>query len=144
MGNPVPGLVFGGFLIIVGGFMLWVQRRSRVELNESDATGRERTYLSNRIRRRTQVAGMIFLIGLMIPIGDSLIPWQNAVATFAIYWLIVLFLALWTILLAFADIAATRLHSTVELARLKRQQQELEQAAQQLREIQQSSGDARS
>lgn len=121
--------------------MLIAQRRARRNLDDRKLPEHERNYLQNRIRRRTQVAGMILLIGLMIPIGDSLIPWQKAVATFAVYWIIVLLLAFWTIMLAFADIAATRLHSSIELTRLKRQQKDLEQAAQQLRDLHASSRD---
>lgn len=121
--------------------MLTAQRRARKSLDGRKLPEHEQNYLQNRIRRRTQVAGMILLIGLMIPIGDSLIPWQKAVATFAVYWIIVLLLAFWTIMLAFADIAATRLHSSIELTRLKRQQKDLEQAAQQLRDLHASSRD---
>lgn len=136
MGNPVPGWIFGGFLIAVGGGMLWAQQIAKDKIDDASHSEFDRDHLRNRHRRRTQVAGMILLIGVMIPVGDSLIPWQQTPATFAIYWIIVLGLAIWTMLLAFADIAATRLHSSVELGRLKRQQKELEQVADQLRQEQ--------
>lgn len=122
--------------------MLRGQKKADRELSAGKYEQVERNYLRKRIRRRTQVAGMILLIGIMIPIGDAFIPWQNALATFAVYWIIVLILAFWTILLAFADIAATKTHSSVELSRLERQKKELEHMAQQIRDMQQASQDS--
>ncbi|TWT56895.1 hypothetical protein KOR42_02500 [Thalassoglobus neptunius] len=137
MKNPeVPGLIFGGALVVLSIFMLRAQRKAFRVLSESEESRAEKQFLGNRIRRRTQVAGMIGIIGLMIPIGDSLIDWRNAAATFAVYWLIVLALAFWTIILAFADIAATHAHTSIELNQIKRQQRELESVAEQLRQAQ--------
>lgn len=140
--GPIPGLLFGGFLIVLSLFMLFVQRRAFHELGENEVEGRERDFLLRRIRRRTQVAGMILIIGIMIPVGDTLIPWQKAVATFAIYWIIVIILALWTILLAFADMAATQMHTSVELTKLQHQQENLRRVAEQLRQSQNEQKDA--
>ena len=140
--GPIPGLIFGGSLIVLGVFMVLTQWKVLKELNKSEHHNREYDFLLRRVRRRIQVAGLILIIGIMIPVGDALIPWQKAVATFAIYWIIVIILALWTILLAFADIAATRMHTSVELTRLHNQEQNLERAAQQLREAQQNERDS--
>lgn len=142
MGNPIPGWLVGGFLTILGAAMLRAQQKTRKSISNQEYAPQDQLYLRNRIRRRSQVAGLILLIGIMIPVGDSLIPWQRAVATFAIYWIIVLILALWTIVLAFADIAATQLHSTVELHQISREQQRLEQIARHLREQQSSPRDS--
>lgn len=136
MKNPeVPGLIFGGILMLLAVIMLWLQRKAARELRQSDESPLEVRFLQNRIRRRTQVAGLIGMIGLMIPIGDSLIDWRKAAATFALYWLIVLGLAFWTILLAFADIAAIKTHSSIELNQIKRKQRELESVAEHLRQV---------
>jgi hypothetical protein len=134
MNNPVPAIVFGGFLLLIGGVMLWLQRRAKIEADNA-LTNEERSFLRRRIRRRVQIAGMIVLIALMIPVGDSLIPWQNAPGTFAVYWSIVMGLALWTGLLAVGDMAATRAQMARELNRLHRKQLEIHRVAQQARKI---------
>lgn len=134
MNNPVPAIVFGGFLLLTGVFMLWLQRRARGELDNA-LTNEERSFLRKRIRRRVQIAGMIVLIALMIPVGDSLIPWQNAPGTFAVYWSIVMGLALWTGLLAIGDMAATRAQMARELNRLHRKQLEIHRVAREARNI---------
>ena len=80
---------------------------------------------------------MILIMGIMIPLGDySPELWLGAVATFAIYWMIVLGLAFWTILLAVGDLLATRTHAAVEMNSLNRQRAELENAARALQERQ--------
>lgn len=129
---------------MLGLFMLHVQRLARRNLSEQTLSDHERVFLVRRIRRRTQVSGMILIIGIMIPMGDAVIPWQKALVTFAIYWIIVLLLAMWTILLAFADIAATRMHTALELTKLQLKQQELERMAQQIRAAQQAKQDTAS
>lgn len=137
-GNPIPELVFGSALAALGIFMMLAQRKSGVQLTNEDLQQQDAKFLRNQNRRRMQVAGMIIIIGSMIACG-ALIPWEEALATFAVYWLIVLGLAFWTILLAFADLAATRLHSSVELNQINRQKHELERVAQQIRDAQASS-----
>lgn len=131
--DRIPGLVFGLLLIGGGIGMLRAQRLAARKLSAAEASIGERRFLTSRIRRRSQVAGMILLIGIMIPVGDSLIPWKRSPATFAIYWMIVIGLAFWTMLLAVADMAATRIHTTAQLNDLRRQQTQLEQAARAIR-----------
>jgi hypothetical protein len=132
MNDRLPALIFGGALILVGSGLLWYQWRAgqpdRTDLNLDPF---DRRYLATRHRRRLQVAGLILLIGIMIPLGDA-IPWQQAAATFAIYWLIVLALGFWTMLLAIGDMVSTRLHTQVSLKRLHSRQQDLEETARRL------------
>lgn len=134
MGNQLPALIFGALLIVTGGAALLHQLRAgqqHVDDFKLDPADRRHLYLRNR--RRTQVAGLILLIGVMIPVGDSLIPFQKAPTTFAIYWIIVLGLAFWIILLGLVDMLSTRVHSQVSLDRLRAQQRDLEEAANALR-----------
>lgn len=140
MNNPIPALAFGAFLLVVGGAMLAVQRKASRNVDDQAENKREHRFLSRRIRRRTQVAGLILLIGLMIPVGDMLIPWEKRPGTFAVYWIVVIGLAVWTIVLAMGDIASTRMHVSMELSQLRRQQRELEEAARRLRQEQQRNG----
>lgn len=137
MDNRIPAIVFGAFLLIVGGLMLAAQKRGERRLLESAKSPGERGFLSRRVRRRSQVAGLIMLIGAMIPIGDALIPgeaWKDRPGTFAIYWLIVIGLALWTIVLALGDIVSTQTRLAMELQLLQQQRSELEHAARRLQE----------
>lgn len=133
--DDIPGLVFGGFLVIMAFFMFRAQRKAARNTVDDPS---ERRFLQNRIRRRKQVAGLLGLVGLMIVIGDPLmnINWKEAPATFAIYWLIVLAITLWIIVLAMGDMAATYSYSSIEMNLLKRQQRELEAAAERLRQQQ--------
>ncbi|HWL09492.1 MAG TPA: hypothetical protein VNQ76_13875 [Planctomicrobium sp.] len=133
MTDRIPALLFGGFLLVTAISMLIGQRRGWMAVQKS-AQQKELPFLRRRYRRRSQIAGMILIIGLMIPLGDSLIPWENAPGTFAVYWMIVLALALWTGLLAMGDIMSTKMYMTMELNRLHRQEVQLKEAAKRLRE----------
>ncbi|MEZ5944038.1 MAG: hypothetical protein R3C18_21820 [Planctomycetaceae bacterium] len=142
MDNRIPALVFGVFLMVTGSVMLWYQLRSRrASAEDFKLDPRDRRFLDTRNRRRIQVAGLIILIGVMFPVGDSLIPWKDAPTTFAIYWLIVLALGFWTMLLAVGDMLATRMHTNVSLDRLKSQQKDLEDAVSKIREQRKASSE---
>ena len=134
MENQLPAIVFGTFLIAVGAAMLVYQLRSReTKAEDFKLDPLDRRYFEARNRRRIQVAGLILIIGVMIPVGDSLIPWEQATTTFAIYWMLVLALSFWTMLLALGDMLATRMHTRVSLDRLRAQQRDLETSAEKLR-----------
>jgi len=132
MNNPIPAFIFGGVLLLIGAVMLRSQRRAR-NVAEQSSSDVERLFLLRRIRRRVQVAGLILLVGIMIPIGDS-ISWKEAPGTFAVYWMIVLGLAIWIGLLAMGDMAATRAYMARELNLLHRSQLELHRVAQRARQ----------
>lgn len=136
MDNPIVAIVFGVLLIGIGVSMLIAQRKASRTIEEESPPDAERRFLQRRIRRRTQVAGIILLIGIMIPLGDSVIEWRNAVGTFAIYWIIVIALACWTGLLAIGDIVATRAHMANEMNRLHRHNLDLEKLAREIKEQQ--------
>lgn len=137
MDNPIPAAIFGGLLLLTGMIMLISQRRAVTETDQGNSKD-ERNYLQHRARRRTQVAGMIILVGVMIPVGDSLISWKNAPGTFAVYWMIVIGLACWIGLLALGDMAATRAYMARELNRLHRSELELHRVAQRARDSKQN------
>lgn len=120
------GMVVGSILALAGVVMLLRHRSQATELSTRSISDAEKRFLAKRISRRSQVAGLIILIGVMIGLGDSL-PWQKAPATFVVYWLIVIGLALWTILLALGDMAATAAHSARELNELHREKMQLEE-----------------
>jgi len=135
MDNPVPAAIFGGLLMITGIVMLLVQRK---QTQKVEPFPDDQAFFQRRMRRRSQVAGMILLVGIMIPVGDSLISWKNAPGTFAVYWMIVIGLAVWIGLLAVGDMAATRAQMARELNRLHRSQLELHRVAQRARKSNQN------
>ena len=74
-----------------------------------------------------QVAWIIVLEGILIPVGYILIPWKNIPVLFALYFGIVLALAGWMILLALGDNLATTTHTKVALRQVRRKQRELQE-----------------
>ena len=74
-----------------------------------------------------QASGFLVAIGILVPIGDAgVIPWRLFPVWIAVYWGIVLLLAMWVIVLGVADVIATSAHSRAALGRIRRQQRELE------------------
>jgi len=141
MQERIPALVFGGALVLTAVVMLISQRRAWGRMVADPGLSRELPFLKRRTRRRSQIAGMILMIGIMIPVGDSLIPWKEAPGTFAVYWTIVLALALWTGILAVGDLVSTQVQMSSELHRLQRYEHQLRDAAEQLRKRSSSDGD---
>ncbi|WP_437200747.1 hypothetical protein [Planctomicrobium sp. SH664] len=136
MDDRLPALLFGSALILGAVGLLVAQYRGRQRISEV-VDSRERTYLQRRSSRRSQIAGMILLIGVMIMAGDSLMTnWRKAPMTFGVFWLTVILLALWVGLLAMGDLLATRSFMRRELSQLERRQLELEKLAQGLRQAQ--------
>ncbi len=133
MNDRIPALVFGSLLLVVGLSMLYLQRQAWVRTLESGPRPGDLPFLRRRYRRRSQIGGMIVIIGLMIPLGDSLIPWKDAPGTFAVYWMVVLGLAFWTGMLAMGDLVSTQLFMSSELNRLHQQEAQLREAADRLR-----------
>ncbi|MCA9080135.1 MAG: hypothetical protein KDA58_06220 [Planctomycetaceae bacterium] len=135
MDDRIPGLLFGLFLICLGAGMLAYQlRAAQPSRDDLRLEPHDRRFLHRRSRRRIQVAGLILLIGIMIPVGDALIPWQESIGTFGVYWLIVIGLALWTMLLGVGDLLATQVHSQVSLERLQAERKHLEETVDRLRQ----------
>ncbi len=132
MQERLPALMFGGFLLVIAAMMLVNQRKIWLQTRFDAEQKKDVRFLQRRNRRRNQIAGLILIIGLMIPLGDSLIPWKEAPGTFAVYWMIVLTLAIWTGLLAIGDIVSTRMHLSNELNRLHRHELQLKNVVKQI------------
>ena len=86
--------------------------------NDSSLDERERRHLHSRFRRRMQASAILAALGVLIPLGGIVIPWQQFPGFFAPYWIAVLLLALWVILLGMADVVATSAHTRAELTQL--------------------------
>lgn len=134
MNDWIVGTVFGLALVLFGVIMLrrhWLAWQ--IEKEEPGLEFAERKYFFARYRRRMQTSGLVVLLGILIPIGDALIPWQRFPGLFAIYWGGILLVAVWIILLACGDFVSTRVHSNAALARIQQKKTELEHEAARLR-----------
>jgi len=137
--NWIFSVSLGVALVGVGaGLMRWHVRSWRSRKQESDLPEKERRFLHSQFRRRMQASGVLFVIGILIPIGDVLIPWKQLPAAvgplaFILYWAGILLLALWVIVLGIADVIATSAHSRAALGRIRRRQRELENELAELR-----------
>jgi hypothetical protein len=121
-------------LVGVGVAMMRSHRRSwNAKKNDSSLDEPERRYLHSRFRRRMQASAILTALGVLIPLGVVVIPWQQFQALFAAFWGGVLLLAVWVILLGIADAVATSAHTRAELGRIRRQQRELEAKVAELR-----------
>jgi hypothetical protein len=131
----IPGVVVG--VLLAGLSLLWVWgvhgawQRQKVD---PDVNPRERDFYSRQYRRRLQMAVLVGLIGILIPLGDSVIPWNARSPMFAYYWMLVLLLSLWVLLLGFGDLAAIRSHHLPSLQSLKDRQRALQAKVAELRE----------
>lgn len=123
------GLFIAGLVMMRSHYKSWQRQKADTDLDEGDLT-----FFRRRYRRRMQASGLMALIGVLIPIGDSVERFDDAPGFFAVYWIVVLALVLWLILLAAGDLAATKAHSTVALNRIRKQQRQLEREAAALRE----------
>lgn len=131
----LPAVAMGGVLILLGGWFMtlhlksWRQQSADASLDASDLAFHRRQF-----RRRMQASGIIVVVGVMLPVGDSLIPWRKDDASVAaLYWLLVLGLTCWVLLLAMGDLVSTRAHTRAALSRLQRKQRELQAEADRLR-----------
>lgn len=118
---------FGGLLVLFGlGLMVahvrsWRKQKQDPELDES-----ERSHFFIRFRRRMQTSGMIAVLGVLVGAGDQLPILRKDPLLFTLYWIAVLLLTFWVMLLALGDYLTTRSHARSELARIQREQRELE------------------
>jgi hypothetical protein len=133
----VPAALVGAGLVLLGSWFinlhLRTYRRQRTGASGEEA---ESAYSRRQFRRRMQASGLIIVIGLLLPIGDSLIAWpagEAGLIAWAVYWLFVLGLTGWVMLLAVGDLAATRTHAQSALNRLQQRQRELQAEADRLR-----------
>lgn len=121
--------ITGAILLVFGLAMIRSHRQSwAAQKNDAELPEAERVYLYRRYRRRMQTSAMLVVLGILIALGDALVPWRNLppIAYF-IYWGGVLLLTLWVILLAFGDMASTRVHARISLAQVQEKRRQLEQ-----------------
>lgn len=130
MDDRIPAFVFGACLVIGGSLALvWHVRSWRRHRQEAAAGDGDLQYYRRQFVRRIQASSLLVILGILLPVGDSLIPWKHYPGGFAVYWMIVLALAVWVLVLGCGDLLSTRVHSRDALRRLRalrERQRELE------------------
>lgn len=98
-------LAAGVILAVAGGLMAWHRSVWRKALG-AKLSASELKFAFEQYRRRMQTSAMLALVGGLICGG----PWVTAPLAVLLYWLAVVVLILWIMLLAGADMLATRMH----------------------------------
>lgn len=128
MNNPWPALAVAVALVAIGiGLMSWHVRGWRRQQSDPTLEEHDRDYYRRRYRRRMQIATILAVLGVLIGLGDALLPFQkrHPIPT-SLYWIGVLLLTGWLMLLGFADMWSTAAYSRAALARVRLKRRELE------------------
>lgn len=137
MNDILASLAFGAGLVFLGIWLIgWHRRVWGAQRNDETIDEREKRHYRRQFRRRIQVAVLLILVGVMIPLGSWLMVQNINPKWIAVFWIVVLFLALWIMLLAAFDWLSTRRHvraTRAALGNLARQQRELEAEVARLR-----------
>jgi len=121
-------LVIAGLCMLRTHVLAWKRQQSDESLDNSD-----RAHLYARYRRRLQTSGLIAILGLLIPLGDSPMFWKQGPAVSTLFWGAILVITFWISLLALGDLVATRTHARIALSRIQRKQRDLEEQLAQLK-----------
>ena len=138
----IPGLLCAAILVAVGLFLIFWHWRSwkRVADDPEQAT----EFRWSQCRRRIQVAAMLVGVGILLCIGDTILPILERNASIslrrmAVLWacdvLVMLLLAAWIALLALGDMAATASRTRIDLLRMRQRERALCEEIERYREI---------
>ena len=127
--TTLPALIFGGILLIVAivmGVLIWRARNSLDPAVANDDGSR--LHADRQFRRRIQVAIMLGMVGILIPLGDQLDQLFVKRPVFFFVWVLCLFaLVIWMVLIALGDWLSTFAYSGIVRSHLMHERNELEQ-----------------
>ena len=133
MGDWTASFIFGAILAAGGAAgIVWHVRAWRGHRCDERLGSDEIRYYRRQFFRRIQATGLIFVIGVLLPVGAA--PMSMTASAFV--WIVILALALWVLMLGFGDLLSTRVHTRDALTRLraiKQEQQNLEREVERLR-----------
>ena len=126
--TTLPALIFGAVLvvmaIVLAGFV-WRTRAALDSVVELDEVAR--LHADRQFRRRMQVSVMLFIIGILIPLGDQLDQvFVNRPWLFLLWVGVVIVLAFWMVLMALGDWLSTMTYSEIAKAQLRYERREIE------------------
>lgn len=137
----IPGLVAAALLVSVGIFLTIWHWCGWKRIEHDPELGTEAHW--SQVRRRIQVAVMISLAGVLLCLGDTVLPLLQrgglmSEKRMAVWWsvdmILLLFVAVWIALLAIGDLAVSTSRARVEQLRIKQQQRELHAEIERYRE----------
>lgn len=130
-------LAFGTALVVLGTWLVrWHRTAWKSQRDDDSHDDREKHHYGLQYRRRIQVAVLLILLGILIPLGDWLTMQNKNPRWFAVFILAVLAITLWVMLLAMLDWLSTRMHvraTRATIAGLDRKRRELEAEVERLR-----------
>lgn len=138
----IPGLIVAALLVSVGIFLSAWHWRGWKRIEHDLEEGTEAHW--SQVRRRIQVAWMISLAGVLLCLGDTVLPILQrgghlSKVKMAAWWtvdvILLLFVAVWIALLAIGDMAVSRSRARVQQLRIKQQQRELHVEIERYREL---------
>jgi hypothetical protein len=126
--NPWPALIVAVVLIVLGLSMVAAHVRSwRRQQQDSTLDEEDLAFYRRRYRRRMQISATIAVLGLLIGLGDALLPFQaKHPLPITLYVIGLLLLTGWVMLRGFADLWSTAARGKVELARMREKRRDLE------------------
>ncbi len=128
MNNSWPALIVAVVLVVFGASLMvshvrsWRRRRGDLNLDEDG-----RAYFEKRYRRRMRISATFIILGILIGVGDALLPMhKNQPVAITLYWIGVLLLTGWVLLQGFGDLWSTAAYTGAELTRIQQKRRELE------------------
>ncbi len=133
--DSLPALIVGALLLaaaaVVGLSQWWAHRRlmTNTRVNEAAYAIAER-----QIRHRLVVGGLLFVLGVAIPLGDQLdFVFRGRPGLFFAYWMGVLLLVFAMMVVAFGDALSTLAFARLSQVDLQRERRELEEEVRRFR-----------
>lgn len=127
--DTLPALVMGALLLLVAAALSlkqwWAYRRLTLnpKVDEAGYVHSER-----QIRNRLIVGGLMFVLGVAIPLGDQADFFFRArPGLFFAYWMVVLLLVFAMVVVAIGDVLSTLAYARVSQFALRRERRELEE-----------------
>jgi len=127
--NTLPALVMGALLLLVAAVLSlkqwWAYRR--LSLNPKvDEAGYIHT--ERQIRNRLAVGGLLFVLGVAIPLGDQAdVFFRARPGLFFAYWMVILLLVFAMVVVAIGDVLSTLAFARVSQVALRHERRELEE-----------------
>jgi hypothetical protein len=129
-------LAFGAALMIAGGALFrWHFAAWNTYRGDNSLAERERNFYRTQFRRRVQVAGLIVLMGVLVPLLDFVI-FKDSPRIFTALAFGILLVTAWIMILAALDWLSWRVFNRstqLNLASLERKRRELEEEVERLR-----------